>query len=84
MRPLNGLNLNPNPPLDVPPLTSDKKLKEINTFEIQIVEHFFYSFFGEARMEPPRRHLAIKTMKYKENEAFEPAPCYKSNEIQRK
>ena len=33
-------------------------------------------------MKPLNRNLALKAMDYNENEAFEPQPCSKSNEIQ--
>ena len=32
-------------------------------------------------MKPLNRNLALKAMKYNENEAFEPQPCSKSIEI---
>ena len=34
------------------------------------------------RPQPPNRNLVLKAMKYNENEASEPQPCSKSNEIQ--
>ena len=34
------------------------------------------------KMKPLNRNLALRAMKYNGNEAFEPQPCSKSNEIQ--